>query len=178
MPPLGPIDAGGVPTGDIDLTATDPLTDDPDVTGSTDLTLKLKITLVATVDTIAMPSADAAVDVNPTTGAADVPIECPAGAACAGTVALGLGGVAAGGAGDVERTAAVHYPGPVTTKEPTLASASFHLHGGQRGVTVHLIPSAMYLKAISHTTLDVIVTERSGSHRLSYDAGLAHLKIR
>jgi hypothetical protein len=174
LPPLGPTLDGGVPSGRATLQATEPITEQ-DVTGQTTLKLELELTRLVVVDALGLP-ADVTLSVS-ASGDTTVPIECPAGS-CSGTVGLELGGFASDSSFGhaVAATAAPRFPEPVSTAEPVIASAHFHLKGGHRGVVLHLSGGRRFARSIASTTFDVVVTQGSGKDVVRYVAGQGHLR--
>lgn len=173
LPPLGPTADGGVPSGRGTLQATEPITE-LDVTGQTTLKLELQFTRLVVVDAMGLP-ADVTLSVS-ASGSTTLPLECPAGS-CSGSVGLELGGVASASSFDHAATAvaAPSFPAPVTTAEPVIASAHFHLKAGHRGVVLHLPGGRRFARSIASTTFDVVVTQGSGKHTVRYVAGQGHL---
>jgi hypothetical protein len=174
LPPLGPTNVGGLPSGRATLEATEPI-GEADVAGQTTLKLELQFLRVLVVDAMGMPA-----DVNLSVdgqGDATVPIECPSGT-CSGTVALELGGFASGSSVIRAHGAAAQprFPAPASVAEPTIASARFQLKAHHRGVRVRLPGGRRFAKSIASTLLDVVVSEGSGKRRVRYVAGDAHLR--
>ena len=177
LPPLGPTLDGGLPSGKATLSATEPITD-PDVSGQTALTLDLTFTRLFVVDPLALPAADVTLPVA-ADGSTTIPIACPAGGACAGTVALELGGFASASSAGPARpaaTSAPRFPAPVVQNEPVTGSARFHLKAGHRGVRVRLPGGRLMARSIGSTLFDVVITQGSGRASVRYVAGQAHLR--
>jgi hypothetical protein len=174
LPPLGPTLAGGAPTGTATLSASEPITD-PDVTGESTLKLELRMTPLFAVDPLGMP-ADAALPVD-SSGSTSVPVTCPAGGACSGTVSLAFDTAQTNAiAGRAHAAAAPRFPEAVSGYVIALASAHFDLRARQRGVRLRLHGGRTFAKAISPDTLAVIVSEGSGKKSVRYIAGLAHVR--
>jgi len=174
LPPLGPAPAGGVPSGTATLTASEPITD-ADVTGESTLKLELQMTRLFAVDPLGMP-ADAALTVDPS-GTTDVPVTCPAGGSCTGTVSLAFDTSPTNAlAARAHAAGAPRFPEAVSGYVIALTSAHFHLRARQRGVSLHLHGGRVFAKALSSDTLAVIVSEGSGKKSVRYIAGLAHVR--
>jgi hypothetical protein len=170
MPPLGPVSAGGLPTGDATLDATAPITD-PGVSGSTTLRLRLRFTRLAVVEPLAMAQ-DPTITVSPS-GSLDVPVSCPAGS-CAGTITLGPAPNAT--FASVHGAGLPRFPVPETGPVAQFGSATFHLRAHQRGVLLHISGGVIYARALRRVQLAIYVSERSGRTTVRYIAGDAHLR--
>ena len=169
LPPLGPALAGAPPSGTALLEASEPIAES-DVTGQVTLKLELRFTRLFVTDALGMP-ADAALTVG-ASGDTTVPLSCPAGGACSGTVGLDFDTSATG----ARVASAPRFPQPVSGYTIALASAHFHLRAGQRGVMMHLHGGRVFAKALASDTLAVVVSEGSGRKSTRYVAGLAHVR--
>lgn len=169
LPPLGPALAGAPPSGTAVMQATEPISE-TDITGQSTLNLELRFTRLFVVDALGMP-ADAALTVG-SSGDTTVPLTCPAGGACSGSVALTFDTNATG----ARAASAPRFPQPVSGNTIALASARFHLRAGRRGVVLHLHGGRVFARALALDTLAVVVTEGSGRKSARYVAGLAHLR--
>ncbi|HEY1834521.1 MAG TPA: hypothetical protein VGG08_08800 [Solirubrobacteraceae bacterium] len=172
LPPLGPASAGGLAAGEAKLTAVEPETE-TGVSGQSTLNVELRFTRLAVFDALGMP-ADANLAVS-ASGAVTVPVGCPAGAACGGSVSLDLG-AGASGASARAASSAPRFPTPVGTYAVALVSAKFHLRPHQKGVVLHLHGGRLFAKSLARETLDVVVSEGSGKKSVRYVAGTAHLR--
>jgi hypothetical protein len=174
LPPLGPASDGGLPTGKATLDATEPITE-ADVTGQTTLKLELQFVRLVTVDPLGMPG-DPTLNVT-AVGATTVPVDCPGGGGCSGTVGLALGGEASGASVADARVAltAPSFPAPDTFSEPIVASAHFHLKAHHRGVVLHLPGGRLFARSLVSDTFDVVISQGSGKKSVRYVAGQAHL---
>jgi hypothetical protein len=174
LPPLGPAADGGAPSGIATLQASEPITEQ-DVTGQTTLKLELQFTRLFVIDAMGMP-ADANMQVG-ASGATTVPISCPAGS-CSGSLGLELGGFASQSSRQQASaaTSPPRFPAPVTTPEPAIASARFHLRAGHRGVVVNIPGGRRFARSLASTTFDIVVSEGSGRDTVRYVAGEGHLR--
>ena len=168
LPPLGPVLAGGTPSGTALVQATEPIAEE-DVSGQSTLKLELRFTSLLVVDALGMP-ADAALTVG-SSGEMTVPVSCPAGT-CSGSVSLAFDTAATG----ARVASAPRFPQPVSAYTIALTSARFHLKAGHRGVVLHLQGGRTFAKALAHDTFAVIVSDGSGHKSVRYVAGLAHLR--
>jgi hypothetical protein len=176
LPPLGPAADGGVASGAAKLTATEPITES-DTSGQTTLDLELTFTRLAVFDALGMP-ADTTLTVA-ADGDVDVPVTCPAGGTCSGTVALDLGAVAdASSRNATARDAAdaPRFPAPVSGFAVALSSAKFHLRPHQRGVELRIHGGRLFARSLEKTTLAVVISEGSGKKAARYVAGTAHVR--
>ncbi len=170
LPPLGPALEGAPPSATALMQAAEPLAES-DVTGQSTLKLELRFTRLFVVDALGMPG-DAALTVG-ASGDTTVPLSCPAGGACSGSVALEFDTSATG----ARVASAPRFPQPVSGYTIALASTRFRLRAGQRGVVLHLHGGRVFARALASDTLAVVVTEGSGRKSARYVAGLAHVRV-
>jgi hypothetical protein len=176
LPPLGPASDGGLASGHAKLTATEPITE-TDTSGQTTLNLELTFTRLAVFDALGMP-ADTTLTVG-SNGDVNVPVTCPAGSACSGTVSLDLGAAASTSSrrvGFLAASSAPRYPAPLSGFAVALSSAKFHLRPHQRGVRLRIQGGRLFARSLAKSTLAVVISEGSGKKSARYVAGTAQLR--
>lgn len=175
VPVLGPRSAGGLASAKAQLTADEPILS-PDALGSTELELQLLFTRVIAVDAMRLPAgARARIGSHRTV---TLPLRCPAGGACTGTVSLSVDVVSTDAAGGATAApyAIAPYPRPLARAGRSIAAGRFALRAGQSGVDLALRRGRNAVRRLRGRAVDVVVTQTSGAEKIAYDAGRARLR--
>jgi len=150
---------------------------DSDTDATSKLEVDMQLARVAIIEALDVPDSykTAPVDGH---GDTKVPVSCPAGAACKGTIGIAAGGFGSGRAA----TAPPAWPKPLQQAEPLLGSARFSLKSGKRArVTLRLAHgSTQVIHALAGQKLDVIVRQsaKGRAKPIAFAAGQVKLRPR
>lgn len=155
---------------------------DVDADADSDVTSKLEVDLrldrVAVIEALDLKDAyrEAPVDSH---GVVHLPVTCPAGKACAGTIAVGISDL---GSSAERAVTAPRWPKPLLQAGPALGSARFAIRAGKKArVAVRLAHgSAATLSGLTGEPLDVIVRQSAGKRRkpIAFVVGQVRLRVR
>ena len=171
MPPMGPASDGGAPAGHAILNASGTDFVQPGQSGSADVHLELHLTRLLAVNAMGIPARDT--DLRAVSGGElSLPLACPPGGACTGTVTLAS---SPGEAADAT-AAPPAFPTTIPAGLRSVASAHFRLRPHRHGVTVAL-PAWLRARLRSGAQrLDVLVKERAGRRTISYWAAVIQIR--
>jgi hypothetical protein len=161
--------------------ASRPVTD-PDTAGQNAIDLQLRFTR-ALITGATRPGPGAGTVAVARDGTLSMPLRCPKGGPpCAGTIAIGTGGLSLGVSGDSARIRAAPsvFPAPVTATEPTIASNAYRLRPGTTGrvrLRLHSGNPASVRK-FGKLDLDLVASARSGARTLRFLIGTTHVRPR
>jgi hypothetical protein len=168
MPQLGPNIDGGAPVATAEIAANYPLAGSG-LGGHVKLRLMLHLIRQVVVDPMGLPPDLSTLHVT-RDGRVAVPLICPPGPACDGTVSLDTYVLPARDDGFAPARVAPPFPTAVPTPIRPVAQARFALAPGKRRVVLHLASS--YLSASQPVqAFQVIVRQRVGRRRVGYWIG-------
>jgi hypothetical protein len=172
---LGP--APGPALGLVSVAGTEVVNDaDSDVT--TKLQVDLRFDRVATIEALDLKDSytTAPVDAH---GDVQLPVSCPAGAACTGTIAIGSSDQ---GSSTDRAVSQPRWPRPLTHVQAPLGSAKFRVKGGKKARIRILLGhgSTQVVQAFAGERLDVIVRQAAGKkHKpIAFVVGQVRLRAR
>jgi hypothetical protein len=161
----------------VDGRASRPVTD-PDTSGQISIDLRLRFTR-ALLTGSTRPGAGAGTLAVARDGTLRLPLRCPKGGPpCAGTIALGTGGV--GISVDASVRAASAFPVPVTASEPTIAGNAYRLGPGRSGRVRLRLHSGnpVSVRKLAKLDLDLVATAKQGTRSLRFIIGVTHVRPR
>lgn len=160
------------------LTGTD-VQSDADTDATSRLTVQLQLERVAVVEALDVPDGYTTAPVD-RSGSTKVPVSCPAGAACRGTISVAAGG--SGAQSERAVTQPPRWPKPLVQNEPALGTARFSLKAGRRArISVRLAHgSKQALAALAGQDLDLVVRQaaRGAGRPIAFVAGQVKLRLR
>jgi hypothetical protein len=172
---FGPTADGGLPVARATFRGSQQ-SDDPELIGGTTDDITLVMPRASMIDAMGLPDGLDLLGVNDS-GTASLPLSCPAGAGCSGSVALQID------VPDASARAASSdgsYPAPIGKDGAVVAHTSFDIrahHHGSVKLNLHS-RGTRFVSSLHGVSIDVVVSEHAGKHTLRYAVGQVTLQAR
>ncbi|HVP03723.1 MAG TPA: hypothetical protein VMT10_14225 [Solirubrobacteraceae bacterium] len=173
---LGPAADAGLAVARLTFRGDQPSTD-PDVQGDVRDQITLTMTRVSVTNAMGIPDGLDVLGVNDA-GAGTVPLSCPAGATCSGSLALQI--AVPDASSSAVRARAAGYPAQVGADGAVLARTPFRIRAHHREslrLDLHSRGTRM-VASLQGVPIDLVVSERVGKHTMRYAVGQVTLRAR